>query len=380
MDSDEDSFIHLPSPSISATESWETMATEQALRLKDMCKALEVDQFSLEAGRKESEQEASRLERETEHLRKRLQELEEESQPQKAGFQREIQLALTEKRQLLQEKLALENELEQLERFQVAQEELHKVPTNLPERAMVFKGHVEEAKEETLPNCLTVRPQIRYPVPGGSALITFESHEVASRIIGMEQHHVQLDEFSYVHVKAEAMTLLLPSSLEISLERSPRRVLLSGIVASSLPEDRLLEKLELFFSKRQNKGGEVVSVERLSDSGHVVLTFVDDGVAERLIQIGRCQVPIGEESHTVKLSHYVGGEIAELQFRPSVCARTVVLTGIPDVLDEELMRDALEIHFQKPSKGGGEVDSIAYVPIGQCAVAVFEGGEEEEED
>ncbi|XP_060138261.1 interferon-induced 35 kDa protein isoform X2 [Zootoca vivipara] len=347
---------------------------------EDMCKALEIDRFSLEAGRKESEQEASKLERETELLRNRLQELEEESRPQKASFQRESQLALMEKQQLLQEKLALENELEQLERFQVAQEERHKVPTNLPERAMVFKGHVEEAKEETLPNRLTVRPQIRYPVPGGSALITFESHEVASRIIEMEQHQVQLDEFSYVHVKAEAMVLLLPSSLEISLEESPRRVLLSGIVASSLPEDRLLEKLELFFSKRQNMGGEVVSVERLRDSGHVVLTFMDDGVAERLIEIGQYQVPIGEEIHTVKLSHCLGGEIAELQLRPSVCPRTVLLSGIPDVLDEELMREALEIHFQKPSKGGGEVDVVAYVPIGQCAVAVFEGEEEEEEE
>nr|XP_028559439.1 interferon-induced 35 kDa protein isoform X4 [Podarcis muralis] len=372
-----DSFIYLPCPGISASE---TLEAEQILKWQDMCKALEVDRFSLEAGRKESEREASKLERETELLRKRLQELEEESQPQKAGFQREIQLALTEERQLLREKLALENELEQLERYQVAQEELHKVPTNLPERVMVFKGHVEEAKEETLPNRLTARPQIRYPVPGGSALITFESHEVASRIIEMEQHQVQLDEFTYVHVKAEPMVLLLPSSLEISLEKSPRRVLLSGIVAPSLPEDRLLEKLELFFSKRQNMGGEVFSVERLSDSGHVVLTFMDDGVAKRLIQIGQYQVPIGQESHTVKLSHYVGGEIAELQFRPSVCARTVLLSGIPDVLDEELMREALEIHFQKPSKGGGEVDVVAYVPIGQCAVAVFEAEEEEEQD
>nr|XP_034959180.1 interferon-induced 35 kDa protein-like [Zootoca vivipara] len=62
-------------------------------------------------------------------------------------------------------------------------------------------------------------------------------------------------------------------------------------------------------------GGEVVSVERLRDSGHVVLTFMDDGVAERLIEIGQYQVPIGEEIHTVKLSHCLGGEIAELQVR-----------------------------------------------------------------
>lgn len=45
--------------------------------------------------------------------------------------------------------------------------------------------------------------------------------------------------------------------------------------------------------------------------------------------------------------------------------------GIPDVLSEESMRDALEIHFQKASRGGGEVDALAYVPEGRTGVAVF---------
>lgn len=51
--------------------------------------------------------------------------------------------------------------------------------------------------------------------------------------------------------------------------------------------------------------------------------------------------------------------------------RTVLLLGIPDVLSEESMRDALEIHFQKASRGGGEVDALAYVPEGRTGVAVF---------
>lgn len=63
------------------------------------------------------------------------------------------------------------------------------------------------------------------------------------------------------------------------------------------------------------------------------------------------------------------------QLHPSVCPRTVLLSGILGVLEEEFMREALEIHFQKPSKGGGEVEVLAYVPPGQRAVAVF-GGEE----
>lgn len=59
------------------------------------------------------------------------------------------------------------------------------------------------------------------------------------------------------------------------------------------------------------------------------------------------------------------------QLQPRRCPRTVLLSGIPDVLGEEPMRDTLEIHFQKASRGGGEVDSLAYVPAGRCGVAVF---------
>lgn len=41
-------------------------------------------------------------------------------------------------------------------------------------------------------------------------------------------------------------------------------------------------------------------------------------------------------------------------------------------MDEESMRDALEIHFQKPSRGGGEVDALGHVPVGKRGLTVFE--------
>ncbi|XP_044274687.1 interferon-induced 35 kDa protein isoform X1 [Varanus komodoensis] len=284
--------------------------------------------------------------------------------------QRAVQSEMEKNAQLIEEIQALETELKQLERFQISKENFHKM--SAPERAMVFKGHVKEEKEDIL----TVVPQIQCPITGGSALITFESPEVAHRITGAGQHRVQLDDWSYVHVKAEPLELLLPSSVEFSLEESPRRVLLSGLPVLPLPREQLLDKLELFFSKRHNMGGEVERVEWLNSSNHVALTFVDNGVVERLVKRSLFKVPFGKEIHEVKVSKYIDGEITQLQFHPSVCARTVLLSGIPDVLDEELMHDALEIHFQKPSKGGGEVESIVYIPAGRCAVAVFEAEED----
>ncbi|MGH0147261.1 UNVERIFIED_CONTAM: hypothetical protein FKN15_015365 [Acipenser sinensis] len=60
------------------------------------------------------------------------------------------------------------------------------------------------------------------------------------------------------------------------------------------------------------------------------------------------------------------------QARTSVSKKTVQLVGIPDILDEENLQDNLEIHFQKPSNGGGEVDAFVYIPLGKKAVGIFE--------
>ncbi|NXN13493.1 IN35 protein, partial [Indicator maculatus] len=249
------------------------------------------------------------------------------------------------------------------------------IPLNiaLPERSMVFKGLVT-SKEDT--NKLVLIPKIHYPLLGGSALITFEKTEVAQRILEMKEHVVELscgEELDWCRVRVRAMPvdLLMPSALEMGLTLSSRSVLVSGLPSLSIPEEALLDKLELFFSKTKNGGGEVESIEFLDDSGRVMVTFAEDGVAEQLIERGHIQVLLGKGKYEVKISPCMSGDITNLQLQSSRCPRTVLLTGIPDVLDEESMRDALEIHFQKGSLGGGEVDTLDYVPAGQVGVAVF---------
>ncbi|NWU67036.1 IN35 protein, partial [Pterocles burchelli] len=246
----------------------------------------------------------------------------------------------------------------------------------LPEKKMVFKGLVTN-KEDA--NKLMLTPMVRYPLLGGSALITFEKAEVAQRIIEMKEHLVELscgeelEEFERCRMRVQAapVDILLPSALEISLARSSRSILVSDLPSLGIPEEALLDKLELFFSKTKNGGGEVESREFLDDSGQVVLTFAQDGVAEPLIARGHIQVLIGKGKYELKISPCMSGDITNLQLQPSRCPRTVLLSGIPDVLGEETMRDTLEIHFQKSSQGGGEVDTLAYVPAGRQGVAVF---------
>ncbi|NXF80423.1 IN35 protein, partial [Sclerurus mexicanus] len=246
----------------------------------------------------------------------------------------------------------------------------------LPEKKMIFKGLV--ANKEDM-NKLMLTPEIQYPLPGGSALITFEKAEVAQRIIEMKEHVVELScggeleelDKCRVRVQAVPMEIPVPSALEIRLTQSSRSILVSDLPSLGIPEEALLDKLELFFSKTKNGGSEVESREFWGDSGQMVLTFTRDGVAERLIERGHIQVLIERGKYKVKISPCMIGEIIDLQLQPSRCPRTVLLSGIPDVLGEESMADTLEIHFQKASRGGGEVDALAYVPAGRTGVAVF---------
>ncbi|NXU53918.1 IN35 protein, partial [Turnix velox] len=251
----------------------------------------------------------------------------------------------------------------------------------LPEKKMVFKGLVTN-KEDT--NKLMLTPLIRFPLLGGSALITFEKAEVAKRIIAAGEHVVELscgeelektEEMEQcrarVRVQASPVELLVPSALEIGLKWSSRSILVSGLPSLGIPDEALLDKLELFFSKTKNGGGEVESREFLEDSSQVVLTFAQEKVAEPLIAKGRIQVSIGKGKYELKISPFLSGDITNLQLQPCRCPRTVLLSGIPEVLGEDPMRDTLEIHFQKGSRGGGEVDALAYVPPGRWGVAVF---------
>lgn len=51
--------------------------------------------------------------------------------------------------------------------------------------------------------------------------------------------------------------------------------------------------------------------------------------------------------------------------------RTILLDDIDDVEDEEDLQDHLEIHFQKPSNYGGEIESIKYISTGKTLHAFF---------
>ncbi|XP_031456416.1 interferon-induced 35 kDa protein-like [Phasianus colchicus] len=376
MDSEEDSFMRQAS-----TQHQEDcnlkMSPERARQeieqYKDLCSALDQDNMMLQKDKEAVEQRLQHVKKERELLQKNLKQ--KPPNDDKVSLQVDISVARDEKSRLTQEKQMLENKLEEM-RKRILREDPMMMLHALPERKVVFKGLTRD-KEDM--NKLVLTPLIRYPLSGGSALITFEKAEVAQRVIEMKEHVVELShgedpedlDRCQVRVQAGPVDILLPSALEIGLTRGSRSILVSGLPSLGIPEDILLDKLELFFSKTKNGGSEVESREFLDDCGQVVLTFTQDGVAEQLLTRGQVQVPIGKTKYKLKISPYMRGDVTNLQLQPSRCTRTVLLSGIPDVLAEEPMRDALEIHFQKDSRGGGEVDVLGYVPAGRRAVAVF---------
>ncbi|XP_027520712.1 interferon-induced 35 kDa protein isoform X1 [Corapipo altera] len=398
MDSEEDSFVQLhdgtespeqlcreieqskvrPGEGVDRLDPDGPESPEQLRReieqFKDLYSLLEQDCVKLQTAKEATEQRTQELRKEGNVLHKILEHQMSLNRGEEKAHQMELFAAQEENTRLMKEKQVLKNKLEELKR--VPQGDLAMMQSGLPEKKMVFKGLA--ANKEDM-NKLMVTPRIRYPLPGGSALITFEKAEVAQRIIEAKEHMVELSCWEQVEdldqcrmrVQAAPVEILLPSALEIRLTQNSRSIVVSDLPNGDITVDALLDKLELFFSKKKNGGSEVESREFQEDSCQVVLTFREDGVAELLIERGYIQVPILGEKYKVKISPYITGDITNLQLQPSCCPRTVLLSGIPDVLFDESMRDTLEIHFQKPSLGGGEVDALAYVPAGWTGRAVF---------
>ncbi|MGH0148988.1 UNVERIFIED_CONTAM: hypothetical protein FKN15_021172 [Acipenser sinensis] len=171
-------------------------------------------------------------------------------------------------------------------------------------------------------------------------------------------------------VKPSRVALDTTVKFEVQLNVSLKKIEVSNI-PPILPEERIRDKLELNFSKPSLGGGEVENVEYNKDSGTAVITFLHTGVAERLAMMKTYPFDTGHKVSEVFVSLCTEHQIKKFQTFCGTSRRTVLLSGISDVLDEEDLQDNLEIHFQKPNNYGGEVENIKYNAQGQTTVAYF---------
>lgn len=295
-----------------------------------------------------------------------------EKDNQRKRFQDQLDQAELENKLLLEKQQTLRNKLQELEDERFCLEQHSRVSALMPKRPLVFSGKTREGKSIDMD--FHVMPEIHYPVTGGCALVTFEDRKVAQNILDMEKHVVEIGD---CRIKIKSLPIKLPMLKEIEIQT---RVCKERILVSEIPkiltDDQLLDKLELHFSRGRNSGGDVKGIELLEDSGNVVIAFEKDGIAENLTKKEFHQVEIRGGLRDVKkirlrVSPFISGELVHVEVSDSVCKRSVLLTEIPDIMDPEELQDLLEIHFQKPSLGGGEVDSFTYVPQGRSAIANF---------
>ncbi|XP_063045292.1 interferon-induced protein 35 [Engraulis encrasicolus] len=285
--------------------------------------------------------------------------------------QRKVAALLDDQQSLRTQIQRAQEDIQQLEETNQRLRQQSDVSTAVPERKVIFKGDTSDAGDTS--GCFDINPKVVYPMEGGTALITFEEEAVAQNILKHKDHDVVLEGGVTLSVQALPVHLMMPSYVELDTQVCPHRILVSNLPKMD-SEERLLDKLELHFSKKKNGGGEVEETDMLSDSGNVVITFVDNNIAKGLTDKQDHEVEAERgKRHKVKVTPFLNGKIADLQTRETVCRRSVLLTGIPSIMDQESLQDQLEIHFQKTCNGGGEVDDIIYNPLGQTTVAEFDG-------
>ncbi|XP_065129967.2 interferon-induced 35 kDa protein isoform X2 [Paramisgurnus dabryanus] len=281
--------------------------------------------------------------------------------------QEKLSTSQKEQEKLRTEIMRMKEELESVEKKNDFLRQKTEVSTAVPEKKVVFKGKTAEGA-----HCQSfdANPRIVYPMEGGTALITFEDEGVAQKVLSLKEHKVQLGECT-INVQAQPIQFLVPTYIEMDTQICPHRILVSNL-PNKVPEDKLLDKLQIHFAKKKHGGGDVDDVDMLHDSGTVVITFTENNVAKGLTDQLEHKVEfMKNQTHKVKVTPFLNGEISRLQNRNSMCLRTVKLTGIPDIMELENLQDHLEIHFQKATNGGGEVESIIYNPIDHTTLALF---------
>ncbi|KAM4609216.1 N-myc-interactor [Polymixia lowei] len=246
-----------------------------------------------------------------------------------------------------------------------------KIYAEIPDKKVKFTGVYRDGEEDSGLQIrgvytITQTPSIR--LEGGQALVTFEEEKVASQILRMAKCSVSCEK-NRLDVKPKSLTLEPSVKFEIHLDVSKKELRFSN-VPPSLPEERMMDRLEMSFSRPSRGGGEVERVAYDKNTGTGQITFLHTGVAESLALGQKYLVNLDRELN-VKVGPVHNYQLRKFQTFCGAPKRTILLDNIEDVADEEDLQDVLEIHFQKPSNYGGEIEYIKYISTGKKLQAFF---------
>lgn len=221
----------------------------------------------------------------------------------------------------------------------------------------------------------TISQRTALLLEGGQALITFEEEKVASQIVKVGKCTVSCDSTA-LDVKPKRINLDPVVKFEVHLNVSRKNVEIQN-VPPSMAEERMKDRLQISFSRPSRGGGEVRRVDYDSDTGTGRVTFVHPGAAERLALRGKFPVDLDSEVN-VKVEPSYHYQLRKFQTFCGSLKRTILLVDINDLGDEEELQDYLEIHFQKPSNHGGEIESIKYISKGKALQAALSEDNQQE--
>ncbi|XP_054685516.1 N-myc-interactor isoform X2 [Grus americana] len=208
--------------------------------------------------------------------------------------------------------------------------------------------------------------KIPFRLNQNQALLTFEDEEVAQRLVKMGKHSVNLDN-KIADVRVKPFTLEMGIKFELRVTISGKKINVSDIPELSIPEDWMRDKLELNFYKSEQRGGggEVENVNYDNQSRTAVITFLRPGAANGFVRCAQYPFVVNGRSYRVSVSPHTDVHLEKFQLYCGVSKKTILLKGIQETdEDEESVQDMIEIHFQKPSNSGGEIEKIKYVSKG----------------
>lgn len=310
---------------------------------------------------------------------RKLTELEEQEKQHKdrmISFERELLLLNQENTEL---KKGIEKLKEDLKEYSSQDNSIQK---KVAEMKLKFT-HLEEMKDggadvDMDTHCVFgAATKIPFRLNQKQALLTFEDEEVAQRLTKMSKHCVNLDNRT-ANVAVKPFELDIGFQFELHVTVSGKKINVSEIPELPIPKDWMRDKLELSFYKTEQAagGGEIENVTYNKGAGTAVITFLKAGASKNFV--GCSKYPFYAEGRCFNLCVSPDFDVQLRKFQPycRVSKKTILLKGIPEVEeDEESVQDMIEIHFQKPSNGGGEIEKIKYISRGAAYVCFEEDTE-----
>eukprot|EP00079_Xenopus_tropicalis_P030188 XP_012825952.1 PREDICTED: N-myc-interactor isoform X1 [Xenopus tropicalis] len=303
-----------------------------------------------------------KTQRQVEELARKLDGTDEEKKEKENLYEREIKGLKTENSDLQKQIQELTKAFKKQQHVLEDIKEDLQAENTLPQKNINFK--VEEAPKdgESSPDisykCFVTINGIAI-LESGQTLLTFEDIEVANRVIKKGKYKLDFEN-KPVEVTAKPVTLNRTTQFEINMNMSKKRLCVRDL-PPDLSDEYLKDKLELIFYKPSIGGGEIERVQIDGSRNLAFIDFLQSGVVERLVKQKHFEFVAHNTRHQITVEPFIDRELNKLQMFTGFSPKSVLLEGIQGVEEtEDDIQDIVQIFFQKPTNGGGEVEHILH--------------------